>query len=58
LTRFGRGFDFDFDFCDRCIANLFMLFILGANGVGEGPKNMANVLTISQVKIYELKTLR
>jgi hypothetical protein len=48
LTRFGGGFDFDF--CDGCIANLFMLFILGANGVREGPKNMANVLTLSQVK--------
>jgi hypothetical protein len=51
LTRFGRGFDFDFDFdfCDEDIANLSMLFILGENGFGEAPKNMANVLTISQI---------
>jgi hypothetical protein len=58
LARFGGRFDFDFDFYDGCITNLFVLFILGANEVGEAQKNMAKVLTISQVKIFELKTLR
>jgi hypothetical protein len=39
LARFGGGFDFDFDFYDGCIANLFTLFILGANEVGEAQKH-------------------